>query len=343
MTWKNLSRMKSFNMRKVIAIGVKEVDEPLFEKVKVNYPFEFKQYSDESLIKNEDLYEGVDYVISGTPTYKFDEEYFAMLERKKIKLFIAKMTGVGNIDLNAASKHDVTVANVQGYSPNAISELALSLALSLNRNLFQIEDNLQHYDFRMSFDFFKEIRDCVVGIYGVGRIGATTAKMFSSIGSKVIGCDPFPRKENEQFMKYIDISELKKESDILILHSPYIKGENYHIIDYEFISGMKKDVILINVARGELVDLSAVNKAIKENRLLGYGCDVLENEQEYFGKKVSEINDSDIKTALSLYPKIIITPHVGAHTLRAREAMVDIAFSQISEFIETGSCRFKVN
>ena len=329
-------------MTKVIAIGVKEVDKPLFEKVKDNYPFDFKQCSDESLIKKEDLYDGIDYVISGTPTYKFDDEYFSMLERKHIYLFIAKMTGIGNIDLNAANKHRVTVANVQGYSPNAISELALSLALSLNRSLFLIEDNLQHNDFRMSFPFFKEIRDCIVGIYGVGRIGATTAKIFASIGSKVIGCDPSPRKENEEFMQYVDIDELQKQSDILILHSPYIKSENYHIVNDGFIDSMKDDAILINVARGELVDLSAVNLAIKGNRLAGFATDVLENEQELFGKKVSEINNAFIKESLSLYPRVIITPHVGAHTLRAREAMVDIAFSQIDEYIKTGTCRFKV-
>lgn len=337
-----LRRLKLYSMKKVVTIGVKEVDVPLFEKIKDKIPYDLTIYNSEENYMDEKIYDDVSYVITSSPTILLGDDFFSMMERKNIPLVVAKMTGVGNIDLQAAKNHNVAVANVQGYSPNAISELAISMAMSLNRNLFAIQFANQHNDFRITYPFFKEIRDCTVGIYGMGRIGSVSAKLFSSLGSKVIGWDPHPNKDNEFFMQYVELQQLLKQSDILVLHSPYIKGVNYHVVDEKFIVQMKSDALLINVARGELVDLKAINKAIKEKKLAGYATDVLENEQDLFGLKVDKVQNEDVSEAISLYPQVIITPHVGAHTSRARNTMVQIAFDEIEEFEKTSSCRFRL-
>ena len=325
---------------KIIAVGVRDKEFPLYEKLKEKYNFDLTCYPVEQDICDESLYENIDYVISGNTTTKLSDDYFSMLKRHNVKLFIAKMTGIAQIDLAAVKRNGMHLANVQNYSPNAISELALALALSLNRNLFQIQLNNRNYNFRLDYPYFKEIRDCVIGIYGVGRIGTTTAKLFSSLGSKVIGYNPTIREENKAFLTYVDMDRLISESDILILHAPYVKNSNYHIINDELLEKMKSTVLIINVARGELVDLKAINQAIINNKIAGYGCDVIENEQNIFAKKFDEITDMVVKQAIDLYPKVIITPHIGAHTITARTNQIEIAFNQIIEFEKEEKCQY---
>ncbi|MGN1398584.1 MAG: NAD(P)-dependent oxidoreductase [Erysipelotrichaceae bacterium] len=325
---------------KIVAVSVRDKEFPLYEQLNKKYQFDLTCYPTGGDIYDESIYQNADYVISGNTTAKLSDDYFAMLKRNGVKLFVAKMTGIAQIDLSAVKRNSLHLANVQNYSPNAISELALALALSLNRNLYQIQLNNRNADFTLNYPYFKEIRDCVVGIYGIGRIGVTTAKLFNSLGSRVIGYNPTIRKENEQFLTYVDIPTLQRESDILILHAPYVKNQNYHVINADFIAGMKPQAIIINVARGELVDLAAVNEAISRGQLAGFGCDVIENEQKVFAQKLDDITDEVLKQAINLYPKVIITPHIGAHTITARTNQIEIAFKQILEFEKEGSCQY---
>ncbi len=329
-------------MINIAAIGVREGELPLYKEENNAFKYNINYYCNDHDIYDEKIYDGVDFVISSDSTRKLTKEYFGILKKHNIKLFVAKMTGVAQIDMEAARENNVHVANVQGYSPNAIAELSLTLAMMLERNICTIELANKHRDFKLNYPYFNEIRDLTVGVYGVGRIGSTTAKLFSDIGSKVIGFDPHPYEPNKEFMEYVSMEQLKTDSDILILHSPYIKGVNYHIIDGEFIKGMKDGAVIVNVARGELVDLKAINENIINGKLKGYATDVLENEQIIYGKKVSEIDDVDINEAINLYPKVIVTPHIGAHTIRARKSQIEIALSEIKEYIETGSCKFLI-
>ena len=329
-------------MRKITAIGVRPGEFELYKKINKEHGFEINCYGTDQDIYDESIYNGADYVISGNSTSLLSDRYFSMLEKNGIRFFLAKMTGINQIDLEAAKKHNVHVANVRGYSPNAISELAMAMAFSLNRNLYTIQLRNKHDQFAIDYPYFKEVRDCVIGIYGVGQIGMTTAKLFNMIGSNVIGFDPHPKEINKTYIKYVDMESLAKQSDILIIHAAYSKEKNYHIIDGNFINGMKNDAILINVARGELVDLKAVNKAIKSGKLKGYGADVLENEDSVYGKDLEEVEDETIDEAISLYPKVIITPHIGAHTIHARESQIQIALTEIGDFQTTGSCQYMV-
>lgn len=138
------------------------------------------------------------------------------------------------------------------------------------------------------------------------------------------------------FIEYVLFEQLRSDSDFLILHYPYIPKENYHIINCDFIDG----AVIVNVTRGELVDLKAINETIVNNKLKGYGADVLENEQSIYGKKVDEIDDVDINEAINLYPRVIITPHIGAYTKRNQ---VEIALFEVKEYVETGTCRFLIS
>lgn len=328
-------------MLKICALFVRDNEYPLYHEINEKFGFDITYYGNVDLY-DESLYQGMDAVVNGNPTTKLSDDYFAMLKRNNISIFVAKMTGVGQIDMEAAKRQGVMVANVQSYSPNAIAELGIGMAMAMNRHLFEMQVRNQKLDFFNRYTYFREIRDSVVGILGVGKIGATSAKLFAGMGAKVIGYDPRPYADNESFMQYVDLETLQKESDILLVHTPYIQGVNYHLVGADFIANMKSDALIINMARGELVDLASVNKAIKENKLGGFGTDVLENEYKYFGKQLEEIEDETVREALELYPRVIISPHVGANTYRARYNMIEIALQEVKDLNETGNCLYRL-
>lgn len=330
-------------MINVAAIGINDDGElALYKEENKAFGYNINYYYNDHDLYDEKIYDGVDFVISSNSTEKLSDKYFEILKKHGVKLFVAKMTGIAQIDMDAAKRNGVRVANVRGYSPNAIAELALTFAMMLERNICEIELFNKHRNFKLNYSLFNEIRDLTVGIYGVGRIGSTSAKLFNDIGSKVIGFDPYPYEANKEFMEYVSMEKLKSDSDVLILHSPYVEGVNYHIIDQDFIKGMKDNAVIVNVARGELVDLRAINKAIISNKLKGFASDVLENEQIIFGKEVDKIDDPDINEAVNLYPRVIITPHIGAYTLRARKSLIEISLSEIKEYVDSGTCRFLI-
>ena len=288
-------------------------------------------------------YQDIDLVLSGNPTLKLTDDYFALLEAAGIQKMVLRMTGVGQVDFAAATRHGVEIANVQNYDPNVIAELAVALAMALNRNLFAIADNMRQKDFRVSFPHFREIRDLTVGVLGVGHIGSLSAKMFAAMGARVLGFDKHPYEPNKEFMTYTDLEEIRREADIILVHLPFIKEENYHLIGAEFLAGVKPGVIIVNTARGDLVDLPAVCEAVRENRIQAYGTDVIEKEQFVFRHAGDEITDPAVLEAIELYPRIIFTPHVGAYSERARQAMVDIAAEGIMDFLNGKTPRYCLN
>ena len=332
-------------MAKILITNYNFLDKENYELLNQDYGFEFINIKEGTSILDETNYQSeIDVVIYSSSTTHIAEEYFAMLERNRIHYLVAKMTGIAQIDLQAAKRHNVKVANVRNYSPNAIAELALSLTLSMNRELFRVKENEKKQDFtKNAIPCGKEIREQTIGIIGVGQIGIKTAAYFKGLEAEVIGYDPYPKKEAEVFLHYVSLEELRKRADIVILHTPYIEGVNYHLIDAEFIRDMKDGALLINAARGELTDLKAIVEAVKTGKLRGYGTDVLEKEELLFGKKVENIEDEDIKEALELYPRIIITPHIGAHTRNARRRIVQIALEECADFIQKGKAQYECN
>ena len=129
------------------------------------------------------------------------------------------------------------------------------------------------------------------------------------------------------------MDEVIKQSDLLLIHLPYIQDENYHLINKERLKDAKKELIIINTARGELVNLHDIVELIENNQLGGYGADVFEFESEYLGQNKPIIKHHVIEKAVKLYPKILLTPHIGAATERATYSLVEISISNFYEFV----------
>ena len=263
-----------------------------------------------------------------------------------IQYVFTRAAGINNIDLKTAEKLGIKVARVPGYSPNAIAELSLTLAMMLLRHTAYTVERTAKYDFRVTPTMFsKEIRNCKIGIIGVGKIGLTEAKLFKGLGAEVLGYDVYQSDEAKEVVKFVELDELLSESDIVSLHMPYIAGQNDKFVNTEFISKMKTGAILINTARGELQSNEAVLDALRANKLGGYGTDVFDNESKLFFKNHEngdQIHDQVVRQIIDFYPKVLVTPHIGSNTDEALSNMIETSFDNLNEILTTGKCKNSV-
>ena len=236
------------------------------------------------------------------------------------------------------------MAFVPGYSPNAIAELAVTHAMMLLRHLAYTTSEAHKGNFVVDKHMFsKEIRNCTVGVIGLGRIGRVCAQIFHGMGAKVVGQDVFQIKGIDDYATQVEMDELLKVSDVISLHCPYIK-ENGKVVTREFISKMKDGAILVNAARGQLVDTEAVIEAIESGKLGGFAADTLDGEADLFGKDFEggKAPNAIFQKLIDLYPKVLLSPHLGSFTDEAVKNMVETTYENLKEYMETGDCKNKI-
>ena len=272
-----------------------------------------------------------------------NKENLDMYKEFGVKYLLTRSVGTDHIDTPYAKELGFKLARVPFYSPNAIGELAVTHAMMLLRHMAYTTDRARKKNFIVdNFMFSKEIRNCTVGIIGLGKIGRTTAKIFSGMGATVIGQDVFKIDGLDGIATQVEMDEILEKSDIISLHCPYIK-ENGKIVTREFLSKMKKGAILVNTARGELQDIDAIIEFVENGHLGGVGLDVLEGEAKIFFKDFEEASlpDETMEKLISLYPKILISPHIGSYTDEAVANMVETSFLNLRNYLETGDCENK--
>ncbi|BAC44056.1 lactate dehydrogenase [Malacoplasma penetrans] len=326
---------------KVICFGVREVEKPIFEKYnKYNYQLTLTSSSLSS--SNLNLVDGHDAIIVRASD-KVDKAVLDYVKQKNIKYVLTRTVGFDHMDIAYGNSIGIKMARVPSYSPTAIAEVAVTMAVMLSRKIAHFSFNAYNKNFVIdSFGFAKELKNSTVGIIGTGKIGLATARMFKGLGSKVIGYDVYQSEEAKQVLNYESLDNLLKESDIISFHIPYIKGENDNFINKDFINKMKDNSILINCARGQIQDEKAILDAILSNKLLGAGLDVLNNEKNYFNKKLDKFEDETINKLISLYPRVLIAPHIGSYTDEAVANMVEFSFDNLNEYVTTNSCKNKI-
>ncbi len=326
---------------KMISYGVRPVEEDFFNKLNTfGYDLELVP----ALLNddNVELAKGFDCVML-RGNCKADKTNLTKFKEYGVEYILTRTVGYDHIDLQAVKDLGFKLcARVPAYSPTAISELAVSMALGLSRKTFDMVAHAANKDFVAHDSFFaKEVRHSTVGIIGTGRIGLCSARAFLGMGAKVLGTDPYPSKEAEELLTMTDLDTLLKESDIVLLHSPYFKDSNHHLVNKDFLSKMKDGSILVNTARGELIDITAVLDAIESNKLYGVGLDVLEGEKEFFFKNLTgtTLSNPVIEKLVSYYPRVIFSPHLGSFTDEALTNMIEISYQNLEEFLKEGSCK----
>jgi len=248
---------------------------------------------------------------------------------KKLRLICITATGFDNVDVNYCREHNIAVCNVAGYSTDSVVQLTVAMAFSLATNLNSFDRYVKSGRYSDSQIFncvepvFHEISGLTWGVVGLGTIGTKVARIAEAMGCKVLAYKRTPVDEIE----CVDIDSLCERSDIITLHTPLNDG-TYHLINEERLSKMKKNAILINVARGAVVDEEAVCEAIMNNRIGGLGVDVFSTEPMREDSPYQKILNRD---------NVIFTPHMAWGAIEARQRCIDEVAANIESFIKGGT------
>lgn len=250
------------------------------------------------------------------------------LHEAGVKYIAIRAVGYDNIDITRANELGIKVANVPEYSPYAIAEHAVALMLALNRKLILADRQVHHHNFTVGNLVGFDLHQKAVGIVGTGRIGSITAKILHGFGCRLLGYDIQENKQlTEKYnLEYVDLKTLCQSSDIITLHTPLNTATKY-LIAKEMLDEMKPGVMLINTARGAVINMEHVIEAL-ENDKIGYlGMDVYEKEKGIFFYDYSKhkVNDEMLKKLMS-FPNVIITPHQAFATNEALANIADTTF-----------------
>lgn len=324
---------------KLLCYGVRNVEKPFF--LELNKKFNYDLVLTEEMLNDETVHlaKGCEAVMlrGNCPAHRQNLEIY---KDYGVKYVLTRTVGYNHIDLEAAKELGLKVAYVPFYSPNAIAELAVSHVMMLARNTAYTAKKTSEGDYTVdSFMFAKEIRKSTVGVIGLGKIGFTAATLFKGLGANVIGYDVVAKDYLGDVCTQVDLDTLLKESDIISVHVPYFKGSNDNLINAELLSKVKDGTILVNTSRGELQDIEAILDAVESGKLKGFGTDVLASETKYFNKVHTEPVDALDARLRSLYPRVLVTPHIGSYTDEAVSNMVEYSYENLQEFIETGSSK----
>lgn len=248
------------------------------------------------------------------------------------KYLAVRATGTDHVDLTHARQLNIKVANVPDYSPQAIAEHALMLMLSAYRKSRETQTRVARFDFRIESLIGEEIYEKTVGLIGLGSIGKHAAKLLKAFGAKVLVYDPEPDLEfiKAHGLEYTGLTSLYAQSDIISLHCPLTKNTRY-LIDRETIVQMKKGVVIINTARGGLINTSVLREFLDNGKISALGLDVYEYEKGLFFHDHSMDPAKDlVLSELMKYPQVIVTPHQAFLTSRALKNIARITFANIN-------------
>ena len=283
--------------------------------------------------------EGFDGLTLMQTTSLGSEKVYEKLEGYGIRQITARMVGVDMIDLKAAAAHHLTVTHVPVYSPRAIAEMGVTQALYLLRRIGEYKERMDKADFSWPADLIAdEIYTRTVGLIGTGNIGGATAQIYKALGARVIAFDVFENPALAPFVEFVDKETVLREADIISLHTPLIPSTRNMIGAAEF-KMMKPNAILINPARGGLVDTKALIEALDNKEIAGAGLDTLADETTYFGHKVSPEQVPEDYKNLAARPNVVVTPHVAFFTKTAVRNQVQIALNDALTIVNGGRVR----
>ena len=268
-----------------------------------------------------------------------------------LKCISTRSTGYDHINVEYAKTKGISVATVPGYGAHTVAEFTFALMLALSRKLFQAHHQLReegNFDFSNLTGF--DLAGKTLGVVGTGKIGKNVVRISKGFAMNVLATDAFPDAAfaQETGIKYVDLPTLLLNSDIVTLHTPYMK-ETHHLINKENIKMLKKGALLINTARGELIDTDALVWALQNGIIAGAGLDVLEGER-YMKEEMSLMtNDNNAGDTMKTKEgfkmlledheliqdhRVIATPHIAFSSQEAKAEILKITAENILAFTQ---------
>lgn len=267
-----------------------------------------------------------------------------ILKMPKLKCIFTRSTGFDHIDLKTAKEKNIAVYNVPVYGENTVAEHTFALMLSLSRNLREAYSRSMKNDFSIEGLMGFDLKGKTLGVIGTGHIGLHVIRMALGFGMKVVAFDIKQQTFLSEVLnfEYVPLEELLKRSDIISLHAPYNPATR-HLINKKNIALIKKGAVLINTARGGLIETDALVEALDKKILRGAGLDVLE-EEEYLLTENQLLKDARTEAdsqrlqtisqnrSLLNRENVIYTPHLAFYSYEAVERILETTINNIASF-----------
>lgn len=316
---------------KILFYDTKKYDRDSFEKVVTDFPETEIDYLEADLsVQTARLAKGYDAVCAFVSS-DVSGKVLQILGQRGVKLVLMRCAGFNNVDLAAADANGITVLRVPGYSPEAVAEHAMALALAVNRHIHKGYIKVRENNFSLvgltGVNFYGK----TAGIVGTGKIGAAMCRICHGFGMKVIAYDIYQNPDLD-FVEYVDFDTLLANSDLISLHCP-LTEENYHLINQDTIRKMKDEVILVNTSRGALIKTDDLIAGIRSRKFFGVGLDVYEEEtNNVFENREDDFLEHSTTARLLSFPNVIVTSHQGFLTEEALAAISRTTLQNAMDF-----------
>ena len=248
---------------------------------------------------------------------------------QRLKAISKYGVGVNNIDLDYASERGIIVANTPGANSLAVAELAIGLIFAVARRICTSDRNIRQGRWQQYPGL--QIKGKTIGLIGTGQIGRHTGELARGLGMEVICYDLYPDEEWAESIgaKYVALQEIITDSDFISIHIP-LTDDTYHLISSSELDQMKPSAVIINTARGGIIDEEALYEALKDGEITGAGLDVFEAEP-LTDSKLLELDN------------VVLTSHIGAHTRESTENMGRLAAANLLAILRGEIPKYAVN
>lgn len=279
-------------------------------------------------------------VVSTFVTSRLSSDVLAQMP--DLKLIATRSTGFDHVDLAYCRDRGIAVCNVPNYGDVTVAEHVFALLLAISRHLVQAVERTRRGEFTQANLRGFDLRGRCLGVIGVGRIGRRVIEIARGFGMEVVAFDARPdhAAAAELGYQYAELGEVVRVADVITLHVPANSSTNSLISDAEF-AAMKSGAVLINTARGSVVDVAALIRALKDGKLYAAGLDVLPQERllrdeaEMFrtdGHQEEELRSLLASNVLLQFPNVIVTPHNAYNTVDAVHRIIETTIENIEAF-----------
>jgi len=320
-----------------VKIGVYSVREDEIEYIETygkKYGVQIQLIRQSPVPETVDLATGCQCISIITSTYITKE----MLDRYKelgVCFISTRTIGMEHIDMEYAGQIGIGVDNIS-YTPDSVAEYAVMLMLMVLRNTKTVGTRSAGQDYAITKIIRgRLISDLTVGIIGTGKIGARVAGILTGFGCRILAYDPYRNAALDGTAEYVDLDTLYRECDVLTLHTPST-AENYHMIGGPAFEQMKDQAVLINTARGDLVDTKALIAALENGKLGGAGLDVIEGDRLiYYRDLKGQIIAHHEMAILQFMPNVVVFPHMAFYTDHSVSDMVGNSIKSCAEYMKS--------
>ena len=325
---------------KMAVFGCRPDERPLFEKYASQYGVGLNITADPPSLSNLALVSGCEAVSVITNAVPGD-----LIQRWHdcgVRVISTRTVGYEHVDYRRAAELGIVVSNV-GYTPHTVAEYTVMTILMTIRRMKTILLRYACQDYSLNDIRGRELCRMTVGVVGTGRIGENVIRNLSGFGCRILANDSFEKEAVRATAEYVDLDTIWRECDLITFHVP-ASEETFHMVSRDTLSRMKDGVILINMARGSVIDTPALIEALESRKVAAAALDVLENESHIYYKDFKYVPVGHHEMAvLNAMPNVLMTPHTAFCTDEAVGDMIRYSVSSCLATVRGEENPFRVN